>query len=88
MPEQRYLKQLFTQQWEIISSRGRQRKTWGKVIDDLFASLSLDKGEWLEDIKKGSSSLVSFLACVEECIKEREDKAFDQGLDSKVKLDM
>ena len=56
------------------------------MIDDLRAALSLDKGEWLGYIKKGSSSLVLFLACVEKCIKERGDTEFEQGLDSKVKF--
>ena len=39
-----YPKELFSQEWEILPCRGRQRKTWSKVIDYL---LSLDKGEWL-----------------------------------------
>ena len=30
----------------------RQRKTWGKVIDDIFLSLCLDKCEWLEDTER------------------------------------
>ena len=42
----------------------------------------------MEDIKKGESSLVSFLACIEENIGEREGKQFEEGLNSKVKLDM
>ena len=44
------------------------------MVDDLFKSLYIDKGEWLEDIKRGDSSSASFLACVEECISERESK--------------
>ena len=35
--------------------RGRQRKHWCKVVDNLFSSLDLDKAEWLEDIRNGSS---------------------------------
>ena len=32
------------------------------MVDDLFISLDIDKGEWLEDIKHGgSSSLISFI---------------------------
>ena len=33
-------------------------------------------------------SLASFLACIEESISEREGKQFEEGLNSKVKLDM
>ena len=40
----------------------------------------LDKEELLEDIKKGNSSSTSFLACVDECVSERESKAFWKGL--------
>ena len=57
-------------------------------MDDLFKSLDIDKGEWLEDIERGDSSSVSFLACVEECISERESRRFEEGLNMKVKLDI
>ena len=53
-----YPKQLFSQEWEIIPRTGRQRKTWSRVTYDLFASLYLDKGDWLEDIKRGSIILL------------------------------
>ena len=59
------------------------------------------KSEWLEDIKHGDSSSASFMACVrrdsssasfmtcvEECISERESRKFEEGLNTKVKLDM
>ena len=57
-------------------------------MDDLFKSLDIDKGEWLEDIERGDSSSASFLACVhvEECISERESRKFEEGLITKVKL--
>ena len=45
MPEDRFPKQLFSQEWNIKPHRGRQRKTWGRVVDDLFVSLGLDKAE-------------------------------------------
>ena len=32
-------------------------------------------------IKKGNSLSKSFLACVDECVSERESKAFWKGLD-------
>ena len=36
-------------------------KAWGSVVDEIFVSLGLDKHEWLEDIKRGESSLASLL---------------------------
>ena len=36
----------------------------------------------------GDSSSASFMACVEECISERESRKFEEGLNTKVKLDM
>ena len=51
-------------------------------MDDLFTSLDIDKGEWLEDIECGDSSSASFLACVEECISERESRRFEEGLNT------
>ena len=62
--------------------RGRQRKYWCKFVDHLFSSLGLDKAEWLEDIRKGSCSLKSFLGV------ERESGKFEEGLNSKVKLSL
>ena len=54
MPEHRYSRKLFVQEWNVKPRRGRQRKYWCKVVDHLFSSLGLDKAEWLEDIRKGS----------------------------------
>ena len=51
MPDNRYLKKLFKQEWNFKPRRGRQRKCRSKVIDDLFSSLGLDKEEWLRDIQ-------------------------------------
>ena len=72
LPEDRYPKQLFNQEWNIIPCRGRQRKVWStcRMVDDLFKSLDLY--EWLEDIEHGERSSASFLASVEECISERK----------------
>ena len=53
MPEHRYSRKLFVQEWNVCT----QRKYWCKVVDILFSSLGLDKAEWLEDIPKGSCSL-------------------------------
>ena len=85
MPEDRFPKQLFSQEWDQKPRRGRQRKAWGRVIDE---SLGLDKAEWLEDIERGESSLASYLACIDECISEKECRKFEEGLDNKVKLAM
>ena len=59
---------------------------WGKRVDDISEVLLLDKEELLDGIKKGHSSPKSFLACVDECVSERESKAFWKGLDIKTKL--
>ena len=64
--EDRYPKQLFSQKWNVKPRRGRQRKTWGKVIDNIFLSLGLDG--WR--ILRGQIAL--FMTCIEECISERE----------------
>ena len=59
-----------------------------RIVADLFKSLDIDKSEWLEVIKHGDSSSASFMACVEECISERESRKFEEELNTKVKLDM
>ena len=86
MPEDRYPKKLFSQDWNIKPHRGRQRKVWSRIINDLFVSLELDKAEWLKDIMDGSSSLKAFLALAGESISERESKRFEEGLNTKVKF--
>ena len=86
MPEDRYPRQLFRQKWNIKARRGRQRKTWGRVVDDLFASLDINKDDWIEDTERGMTSMASFSACVEDCISERECRKFEEGLNNKVKL--
>ena len=59
-----------------------------EVGDNLFSSLGLDKAEWLEDIRKGSCSLKSFLGVAGEGIDEKESGKFEEGLNSKVKLSL
>ena len=88
MPGSRYAKQLFSQKWNVKPRRGRQRKVWGRVVEDIFKSLEIDEGEWLEVIEKEESSLASFRTYVEESVKERDNREFEKGLDSKVKLAM
>ena len=55
------------------------------MVDELFVSLGLDKHEWVEDSRKGESSLASYLGCIEESNSEREDRQFEEGLNSKGK---
>ena len=88
MPQDRYPKQLFSQEWNVKPRRGRERKTWSKVIDDIFLSLGLDKCECSEDIEREDSSLAAFMSCIEGCISERECRKFEEGLNNKVKLAM
>ena len=87
MPGGRYAKQLFSQGRNVKPHRCRQRKMWGKV-GDILTSLCINKCGWFEDIKKEEGSLASFMACVEESIKERDNEEFEKGLDIKVNLAM
>ena len=57
MPLSRYPKQLFQEEWNIKPRPGRQRKVWKRVVDDIFESLELDKGEWVESISEGETSI-------------------------------
>ena len=77
MPEHRYSRKLFVQEWNVKPRRGRQKKYWCNVV---FSSLGLDKAEWLEDIRKGSCSLKSFLGVAGEGIDERKCGKFEEGL--------
>ena len=56
------------------------------MMDDLFKSLVVDNGEWLEDIKHGDSSSATLMACVKDFISERESWKFEEGLNTKVKI--
>ena len=88
MEGDRYPHKPFRQIWNIKPRRGHQRKSWSRVVDDLFSSLDLDKAEWVEDIQKGECSLKGFLSIVGESIDERESRKFKERLDSKVKLSL
>ena len=48
MSEDRYPKMLFGQDWNLKPRRGRQRKVWSRLVDDLLVSLKLDKANLLE----------------------------------------
>ena len=41
------------------------------IVDDIFESVELDKGEWVENISKGETSIKELLASVDESISER-----------------
>ena len=60
--------------------KGRQRKTWSRTIDDIFHSLFLEKGEILDDMHEGISSLKSFMACIEDDLRERKPRSLEKGL--------
>ena len=68
--------------------RGKQRKVWSRRVDVFFKSLGIDK--LVRRILSRDSSSASFLACVEECISERESRRFKEGFtcNTKVKLDI
>ena len=67
MPLSRYPKQLFQEEWNMKPCRGRQRKVWKRIVYDIFESLELDKGEWVESISKDETSINEFLALVDGC---------------------
>ena len=52
LPKDRYPKQLCSQEWNVKLRRGRQRKTRGRVVDDLFVA---DKTECLQEVEGGDS---------------------------------
>ena len=56
----KYTKQHFQEEWNIKPGPGRQRKVWKRVVDDILESLELDKGEWVESISKGETSMKEF----------------------------
>ena len=80
MPLSIYPKQLFQEEWNIKPRPGRQCKVWKRVVDDIFESLELDKGEWVESISKGEASIKEFLALVDESIKESNRCQFVHSL--------
>ena len=86
MSARRYPRQLFNQEWKVKPRRGRQRKPWNKYVDELFDVLGLPKGELLDDIRKRQCPLNLFLSKVNECVSNRENKEYVEGLNSKVKL--
>ena len=47
-PEDRFPKQLFSEKWNIKPRKGTQRKTWDKVVGDVFVALGIDNGDCLK----------------------------------------
>ena len=84
----KYPKKFLDHIWNFKLYRGRQRKSWSKVVEDLFSVLGLDKAEWLEDNQTGDWSLKGFLSVIGESVEDRESTKFKKGLDSKVKLSL
>ena len=80
MSEDRYPMRVFTQVWDAKPGKGRQRKVWSRLVDDIFSALDVNKEECLEDIGNGDNSLKGFLALVEESIGESESRKFMEGL--------
>ena len=39
--EDRYPRRVFSQDWDAKPCRGRQRKVWSRLVDDLFVALKL-----------------------------------------------
>ena len=56
MSDDRYPRKLFSQEWNIKPRRGRQRKSWSKIVHDILVSLELDKEEFLNEICRGELS--------------------------------
>ena len=69
MSEDRYPRRVFSQDWDAKPCRGRQRKVWSRLVDNLFGSLDS------EGLEKGDSSLKAFLAMEEESIENSNLRA-------------
>ena len=70
-------------EWEVKPCRGRQRKTWMKVINELLLQLDLDSQEVL-----AADNINLFLDTVDEALRDREYKDFNDSLNTKVKLNL
>ena len=54
------IKQLFSGKWNVKPRKDRQRKTWDKVVGDLFVVLGIDKGECLKEVERGIARQLHF----------------------------
>ena len=68
-----YPRLLLDNEWEVKPCRGRQRKTWRKVISDLLLQLNIDSQEILVQVNL-------FLETVDEALRNREYTDFNDGL--------
>ena len=75
------LRLLLDSEWEVKPRRGRQRKTWSKVISEL---LHLDS----QEIPAEDYNVNLFLERVDEALRYREYKDFNDSLNSRVKLSL
>ena len=64
----RYQNQIFLEEWNIKPRPDQHCMVGKRVIDDIFESLEVDKGEWVENISKGETSIKELLALVDESI--------------------
>ena len=80
LDDERHSRLLLDNEWEMKSCRGRQRKTWRKVISDLL--LQLDSQEILVE----DYNVNLFLETVDEALRNREYTDFNDGLKLIVKL--
>ena len=62
--------------------RGKQRKTWRKVISELLLQLNVDGQKILAEYY----NVNLFLERVDEALRYREYKDFNDGINSKVQL--
>ena len=53
MSEDRYPSKVFSQEWDVKPHRGRQRKVWSRLVNNIFGSLDQDKAVWLDKSRKG-----------------------------------
>ena len=83
LDNERYPRVLLDAEWEVKPCRGRQRKTWMKVINELLLQLDLDSQEVL-----AADNINLFLDTVDEALRDREYKDFNDSLNTKVKLNL
>ena len=76
MDAERYPRLLLDSDWEVKPHRGRQRKTWRKVVSELLLQLNLDSQELLAE----DYNVNLFSERVDEALRYREYTDFNDGL--------
>ena len=84
LDDERYPRLLLDNEWEVKPCRGRQKKTWRKLISDLLLQLNIDSQEILAE----DYNVNLFLVTVDNALRNRKYKDFNDGLNSKVKLSL